>query len=148
VKRRRQRWWSGTTLIETIVALALLAGLLLLWQPLLRAVATPRWADQDLQAVIGFQHALQQQIPPEATVSVVSGRLRVHPPSGDETDFYLAGGTTTVRKVVVAKGGYQPMLDDVTKLTWRPVGHAVAFSVVMGSKRVYEGVVRDGETNR
>ncbi|MFD1483852.1 hypothetical protein ACFQ5J_01135 [Lacticaseibacillus baoqingensis] len=145
--RPRLRYWrSGTTLIETMVAIALLAGMVLLWRPLVQAVGHPRWADQELQAVMGFEHALQKQVPAQATVTAAAGRLRVSPVSGDAFEIYLPGGGTSmiVRKIVVAKGGYQPMLDDAVKLTWQQVPHAVAFVVVFASGRSYPGVIRDG----
>ncbi|QFQ92048.1 hypothetical protein LM010_11735 [Lacticaseibacillus manihotivorans] len=149
ILRPSTRKRSGVTLIETIVALGLLVGMFLMWQPVVSSLSQFTWRDAEELNVATFEQVTQQLVSSTDTVTVDEGRLVITKPATEKTIKNYSGKSGDLLIFTRANNeGYEPVLTDVAAVAWTEVDHAVKYTVTMKSGRIYEGVIVDGEKAR
>jgi competence protein ComGF len=140
---------SGVTLIETLIALGLLAGMFLMWHPVMAALSRLAWHDAEALNVAHFEKVVQNLTTDEDIVSVDKDRLVIEKPEKTKTVKSYSGQSGDLLMFTRADGeGYEPVLTDVRKVAWTQYELGVKYTVTMKSGRIYEGVIVDGEKTR
>lgn len=149
IPRPGTRKRSGVTLIETVVALGLLVGMFLMWQPVVSSLSQFTWRDAEELNVAIFEQVTQQLVSATDTVTVEEGRLVITKPATEKTIKNYSGKSGDLLIFTRANdAGYEPVLTDVANVAWTKADHAVKYTVTMKSGRIYEGVIVDGEKAR
>lgn len=71
------------TLIETLIALGLLAGMFLMWHPVMAALSRLAWHNAEALNVAHFEKVVQNLITDEDIVSVDKDRLVIEKPENE-----------------------------------------------------------------
>lgn len=140
---------SGVTLIETLVALGLLVGMFMMWQPVVRSLGQFRWRDSEVLAVNAFAQAVQKQVTTGDTLALDDARLVIQKGASNKTVQKYSGKSGELMIFSTTDhGGFEPILTDVDSCQWRLVDSAATYILTMKSGRVYEGVIISDEKTR
>lgn len=140
---------SGVTLIETLVALGLLISLLMMWRPVVLGISRFAWRDAEALDIATFEQVTQRLVASDDTVIVKDGRLAIEKLNQEKTVKNYSGPTGGQLVYTSADNkGYEPVLTQVSEVSWEQLALGVKYTITMKSGRVYEGVIVSGEKTR